>query len=97
MTGLLQLDDEWRAFRIKDISTTGLKGNGILDLPVGMDVQVRIRDSEPIAASIVWSNGSLFGLSFAHPIIPEEFRTRITGSYNPPSGSKKPAPPRRPV
>ena len=97
LTGLLQLDDEWRQFRIKDISTTGLKGNGILDLPAGMDVQVRIRNSEPIAASVVWANGSLFGLRFVHPIIPEEFRTHITGEYTLPSKPENPIGPRRPV
>ncbi|MXO87099.1 hypothetical protein GRI38_13785 [Altererythrobacter aurantiacus] len=81
LTGLLKLDDEWRSFRIKDISATGLKGKGILDLPPDMVVEVRIRESEPIAAEIVWSDGRLFGLRFTYPINPEEFRTRITGSY----------------
>ena len=97
LTGHLCLEGEWRPFRVKDLSATGLKGNGIDELPAGIEVKVRVRESEPIVSRVIWSDGRLFGLQFKHPIIPEKFRTKITGSYVAPKEPEKPKPIRRPV
>lgn len=93
-TGKLRLDDEWRTFRIKDISATGLKGIGIIDLPCDLNVEVQIKDHEPIAAKVVWSEDRMFGLLFTFPINPHDYRTTVSGTYAMP---RKPVARRRPV
>ena len=84
LRGMLEIDGEWKPFRVKDISATGLKGCGIDDMPERAEVQIRIRESQPFSAEVVWSKDNLFGLCFRSSIEPEDFQTSITGCYRAP-------------
>ena len=97
LTGELYLKEEWHPFKVKDISTRGVKGHGIPNLPSNVQVQVCIRGSEPLAARIVWSDEMLFGLQFEVAINPRRFQTVITGSYSPLKELDEPQPIKRPV
>ena len=75
------------AFRVRNLSATGLMGESAMDVPPGTHVSVDLRNIGTVSAVVAWSTGGRFGLAFHEQIDPRLVRQEISAMALNPSPS----------
>jgi hypothetical protein len=63
----------WHTRRITDLSITGFRLAWAPEMKVGVRMWIRVAGLEPLAARIIWRNGSQAGCEFLVPLNPYVF------------------------
>ena len=97
-TILRDTDGEEISVRLRNLSATGFGGAGDKPLVVGHKITAELDGIGPVDGTVVWAEGTSFGIEFDEPIEPEALTHKhrelasmptpytVPGRFKPPSG-----------
>lgn len=71
------------AFRVRNLSASGLMGEAPITIAPGAQVLVELRSIGTIGATVAWAVGNRFGLAFYEMIDPRRVRQEFVGVVQP--------------